>query len=480
MKKMNGLINYSNRKTTKQNRNLTPISKNYNSNRIEINYPLKRNFTNINNQNNNNMTRRFSFGGLRVKINKNSSNISKDKIRNNSQIKQMKRELSANIQNDNKKKKLFYNIPSRLITLDSSSDRSSDNISNFKKFNYSPLLKKTNSLNQIKRNINKIKKKVPIVSIDLTNRKLKNNIKLKTPINNINNNLLLKSKSLNKKISSNNSQDISNRKTNNQKQFLKLYKNYSYSENPNKTYREKMEDFHTIIPQLNKNINYSYFAIFDGHSGDQVALYCKNNLHKIILKNLISSKFKIENSLILSFEQIDKEIKKQNYNNQVGSTATIILLYEDKDIQNNKFEKFLACANVGDSKSYLITNDQIIKISKDHICKDKNEVERIKKNGGIVFNGRVFGTLMLTRSIGDREMKDYGVCSTPFVNIIKIMDNFKYIIIASDGIWDVIDDDELYNISKLNLNCDEMSKKIIDFSLEKNSMDNLSCIVIKL
>ena len=159
MKKMNGLINYSNRKTTKQNRNLTPISKNYNSNRIEINYPLKRNFTNINNQNNNNMTRRFSFGGLRVKTNKNSSNISKDKIRNNSQIKQMKRELSANIQNDNKKKKLFYNIPSRLITLDSSSDRSSDNISSFKKFDYSPLLRKTNSLNQLKKNLKKTKKK---------------------------------------------------------------------------------------------------------------------------------------------------------------------------------------------------------------------------------------------------------------------------------------------------------------------------------
>ena len=104
---MNGIINYSNRRIAKQNRNLTPISKKYNSNRIEINYPLKRNFTNINNQNNNNMTRRFSFGGLRVKTNKNSSNISKDKIRNISQIKQMKRELSANIQNDNKKKKII-------------------------------------------------------------------------------------------------------------------------------------------------------------------------------------------------------------------------------------------------------------------------------------------------------------------------------------------------------------------------------------
>ena len=215
---MNGKINYSNRRTTKQNRNLTPISKNYNSNRIEINYPFKRNLTNINNINNNNMERRFSFGGLRIKTNKNSSNISKDKIRNISQIKQMKRELSANIQNDNKKKKLFYNIPSRLITLDSSSERSSDNISNFKKFDYSPLLRKTNSLNQLKKNLKKTKKKVPIVSIDLTNRKLKNNIKFNNPINNMNNNLLLKSRLLKKKISSNNSQDISNRKTNNQKQ----------------------------------------------------------------------------------------------------------------------------------------------------------------------------------------------------------------------------------------------------------------------
>ena len=155
---MNGQINYSNRKSTKDKRNLTPIKKNINSNRNNNNNLLKRNFTNINNQNNNNLTRRFSFGGLKVKINKNTQNISKDKIRNNSQIKKMKRELSANIRNDIKTKKLFYNIPSRLITLENSSDRSSDNISNLRKIDYSPLLRKTNSLNQIKKNYKKVKK----------------------------------------------------------------------------------------------------------------------------------------------------------------------------------------------------------------------------------------------------------------------------------------------------------------------------------
>ena len=30
---------------------------------------------------------------------------------------------------------------------------------------------------------------------------------------------------------------------------------------------------------------------------------------------------------------------------------------------------------------------------------------------------RVFGSLMLTRSIGDREMKNYGVFKLPFENI---------------------------------------------------------------
>jgi serine/threonine protein phosphatase PrpC len=464
---MNGQINYSNRKSTKDKRNLTPIKKNINSNRNNNNNPLKRNFTNINNQNNNNLTRRFSFGGLKVKINKNTQNISKDKIRNNSQIKKMKRELSANIRNDIKTKKLFYNIPSRLITLENSSDRSSDNISNLRKIDYSPLLRKTNSLNQIKKNYKKIKKNIPIVSIDLSNKVNKSNIK--TQKNNLNNpNLLLKSRMLNRNINSENSKRQSK---------LKLYQEYFYSENPNKNYREKMEDFHSIIPQLNKNINYSYFSIYDGHSGDQVAIFCKNNLHKILLKNLISSKYKIENSLINSFEQIDKEIKKQNYNNQVGSTATVILIYEENI--NLKQEKYIACANVGDSKSYIITEDSIKKISKDHNCNNKNEIERIKKKGGIIFNKRVFGTLMLTRSIGDREMKDYGVCPTPSVNIIKILDNFKFCVIASDGVWDVISEEELFCIFKENLSCQELSKKIIDISLEKNSMDNLSCIVIK-
>ena len=415
--------------------------------------------------------------------------------------------------------RLFYNVPLQKFNSNEYNNynkmkqKINQNKSSpkFKKVNYIEIYRKTSN-NQIIRN------NIPLIHINLSNSirrknqnpkiqnltpnqtlkkkpQTSNNIdqnKLKTiHLKNIINKTSNQNSNLNSNPNNNNNQNEnekkkeeknenlkteskSEEKIENTKKEKKLYTDYYYKEDPNITSREKMEDFHSIIPNLSLNPLISYFGIFDGHNGDKPALYCMNNFHNIILKNLKINNYDIEKSLIDSYQNIDDEISKENYNEESGTTSTTLLIYEKLN------EKYFACANVGDSQCYLIKKNSVLKISKDHKCNDKSEVDRIKKSGGMVFNGRVFGTLMLTRSIGDREMKDYGVCSTPFVNIIKIMDNFKFIIIASDGIWDVINDDELFNISKLNLNCDEMSKKIIDLSLEKNSMDNLSCIVIKL
>ena len=121
-----------------------------------------------------------------------------------------------------------------------------------------------------------------------------------------------------------------------------------------------------------------------------------------------------------------------------------------------------------------------MKISKDHNCNDKEEVERVKKNGGMVFNNRVFGSLMLTRSIGDREMKNYGVCALPSVNSFKLSNDDFFVVIASDGVWDVVNEKMLFDVFKGNFNGEEFSKKIIEISLNEDSMDNVSCVVVKL
>ena len=314
---------------------------------------------------------------------------------------------------------------------------------------------------------------------------------------------------LNKNNSKNsiNSNNIS--KVKNNKESL-CFISYSYNEYPNIPYRKSMEDYHCIKQNLLKNNSfiYSYFAIFDGHSGNEVALYLSKHLHKILSKLLFNLNESINNNLnniintninkndnnsqnnhnnkIISlmkksFEIADEEILNNlTYTKDVGSTGTIILLYKLKNENNNIFSRYLICANIGDSKGYLLTKNNFTQITKEHKCNDIKEVERIKKNGGIVFNNRVFGTLMLTRSFGDKEMKKYGVISTPDCFCHKIKDEDLYIVIASDGVWDAVSEEEIMQMGGEKFSSDDFSKKIVKLAVDKGTRDNISCIVIKL
>ena len=50
------------------------------------------------------------------------------------------------------------------------------------------------------------------------------------------------------------------------------------------------------------------------------------------------------------------------------------------------------------------------------------------------------GQLVLSRSLGDLYCKKYGVSNLPDISINNIENNIKYVVIASDGIWDVVDE----------------------------------------
>ena len=330
--------------------------------------------------------------------------------------------------------------------------------------------------------------------------KLKSNIE-----NNINNNkiVIIANNNLNKNNKNNNNnannQSDDMKKTVTEKDFTNNHRgneealpserhvevcfiSYAYHENPNLEHRKEMEDFHYIKALLNQKIGCSYFGLFDGHSGKEVGMYLMQNLHKIISQELKNNN-NINNSenmkLIVtnSFEKIDKEIISKNFKNESGSTGTVLLLYRD---ENSPSGKSLLCANVGDSKAYLITKTEMKLITKDHKCSDSNEVKRIRDSGGVVFRERVFGTLMLTRSFGDKEMKKYGVVSTPDIFIKNIEEDDIFIVIASDGVWDVVEEDEIFKFSLDKLSSNDFSNKIVNLAKERDTHDNISCIVIKL
>ena len=98
-----------------------------------------------------------------------------------------------------------------------------------------------------------------------------------------------------------------------------------------------------------------------------------------------------------------------------------------------------------------------------------------------MFQGRIFGKLILTRTIGDKEMKKYGVIPLPDFFCKKIEYDDLFVIIGSDGIWDVIDEEEIFKMgNEKGLSSEEFSKKLINLCKERDTRDNASCIVIKL
>lgn len=252
-------------------------------------------------------------------------------------------------------------------------------------------------------------------------------------------------------------------------------------EEENLEHRKSMEDFYQIVDGFCNDKSKTYFAIFDGHSGKEPAMYCKENLHSILSKNLHINNFNVEKSLHDTFHKIDDELKQKLKTNNSGTTATVTLIMQESNMRTKVNQTVLYCANVGDSKGYLISKTgKINKLTTDHKCSENTEVERIKKAGGVVFSGRVFGTLALTRTLGDIEMKNYGVLCTPSISKHIISEESLFAIIASDGVWDVVNESDLVQYTKNNLSASDLCKQLIQLSMERDSRDNISCIVIKL
>jgi len=244
---------------------------------------------------------------------------------------------------------------------------------------------------------------------------------------------------------------------------------YSYKEEPNLKHRPNMEDKSKSIDGFNNNTDSGIFCIFDGHGGSEVSSFLQ--------RNIINYMREYSSNFDLMFQKLDENFLNNNFD-QIGSTGCIIYITKEYTIKNPR--KIYYCVNIGDTRAVLINKEGAKRISYDDRATDNNESERVKKMGGIIFGGRVFGNLMLTRAFGDNEFKQYGVICNPHITKNEIDIDDKYIVLASDGVWDVMNENEIFELSKECKNSKEFCDMIVKNSLIKGSMDNISCFVIRL
>jgi serine/threonine protein phosphatase PrpC len=156
----------------------------------------------------------------------------------------------------------------------------------------------------------------------------------------------------------------------------------------------------------------------------------------------------------------------------LGSTCTLLYFArENKEI-------FLYSANIGDTRGLLISKSGASRITYDHKPLDDFENQRVKSNGGAIFRGRIFGQFDLTRAFGDIPLKKW-VISDPFIKKSIINDNDMFAVIASDGIWEVISDEECFEMSMKFDKAKDFCEHLVNSALSRWSKDNISCIVVK-
>lgn len=209
---------------------------------------------------------------------------------------------------------------------------------------------------------------------------------------------------------------------------------YKYGGCSMQGWRKSNEDAHLHILDLGDGN--SLFAVFDGHGGEQVAIFCERHFPEILMANLEYKNKNYAKALEESFVEIDymllsdegteklKKIVLELKQAVRGPTAKLDA-QEEKDIRLLPFQAgctacvclltadTIYCANSGDSRAVLgLKNGKLIELSYDHKPDNEGELKRIKEGGGFVEEGRVQGIIAVSRAIGDWEYKNPGLQAT--------------------------------------------------------------------
>ncbi|KAK6927255.1 PPM-type phosphatase-like domain [Dillenia turbinata] len=313
--------------------------------------------------------------------------------------------------------------------------------------------------------------------------------------------------------------------------------------------RPEMEDAVAVVPQFLKipiqlligdrvldgmrclsHLTGHFFGVYDGHGGSQVANYCRDRVHPVLaeelevaIKGLSDKGSKSDcqeqwrNAFVNCFVKVDSEVGggaglEPVAPETVGSTAVVAVICSSHII----------VANCGDSRAVLYRGKEPIALSVDHKPNREDEYARIEAAGGkvIQWNGhRVFGVLAMSRSVGsfvalasatsltldcptdgDRYLKPW-IIPEPEVMFLPRAREDECLILASDGLWDVMSNEEVCDLARKRIlmwhkkNGDTLPSErgegidpaaqaaaecLSNRALQKGSKDNITVIVVDL
>lgn len=253
--------------------------------------------------------------------------------------------------------------------------------------------------------------------------------------------------------------------------------------------RKQNEDKHNIIQNIDgRNTNMAklnFYGIYDGHGGKYVSKFLSDHFHRYFMDKRTKYPLKIKN-INKAYKFFQKLLKTKHTieATNTGSTCLITLHY----LKNGN--EYINVLNLGDCRCVICNNNIAIPLTKDHKPDKPEEEYRIKQLGGtIVYDGYDYriSDLSVSRAFGDISAEPY-IGIEPDVFEYKISSKDKFLIMACDGLWDVMDNQEAVDFvlkicydMKTNTRKNDkinMAKRLADRAIEKGSGDNISVIIV--
>uniref|UniRef100_A0A5S6QRU2 protein-serine/threonine phosphatase n=1 Tax=Trichuris muris TaxID=70415 RepID=A0A5S6QRU2_TRIMR len=253
-------------------------------------------------------------------------------------------------------------------------------------------------------------------------------------------------------------------------------------------WRISMEDAHIQLLAMPEDEGLSFFGVYDGHGGAAVARYASYHLHKRIVQSKAYEEGRIADAIRDGYLSTDEEIlhREDNAGHMTGTTAVVVLIKDN----------FLYCGNVGDSRAVVSSSGWARALTVDHKPINELEIKRIIAAGGWVEFNRVNGNLAMSRALGDfmykrneeKPIDEQIVIAVPDVTCWHLSDKDEFVVLACDGIWDVLSNQEVVDFCRERIAvekepdmiCEELLTRCLapDCQMGGLGCDNMTVILV--
>ncbi|CAJ1400430.1 unnamed protein product [Effrenium voratum] len=164
-------------------------------------------------------------------------------------------------------------------------------------------------------------------------------------------------------------------------------------------------------------------------------------------------------------------------------------------------ERVLYTGHVGDARAVLCRKGLAVRLTgvSDHKATDVEEARRVVEAGGTIYHERVNGMLAISRAFGDFQLKaptwpNDIVSNVPEVSATLLCEGDIFVIMACDGLWDVIEDQDAVNLviegmqqfggllgednGQHPMLGQVVARLLVEEALARGTSDNVTCVVV--